>query len=456
MTLVASPNQSRLLPLAAAYVRSFFVGVTGLTLTVTISKAGAAFGAAAGAVAEISSGWYKISLTSADTDTEGDLAVHATDGGVNTIDWSDEVAAPVKLADGVAHGGTPGSSTATLALEQINVSATGFDNAITVQGFTGVYVSATGNSSAVYIDGSSGVRALSIAGGTGGAISVIDPGGSGAVVQIGDGGGGGPAIAIDGNSGHPAMLIMGKGVGGQEAVRLVGGESSSGLVVLGLGTAPAVQLGDGSSDGAEGLKILAGTGNTDAAGILVLGTGTGPAMQLGDGSGGGTGLLIKGNDAGSPAVDLESLAGNALISNSGQAGFFITSTGDSAASLVGSGQYGLNIEGANGGVNIFATNAFPGIIVSSGDAGVADIHLSGSGNLLGKLTGIMAELPQGAPVDEPTLEQAIMLMYMALKNQGTSTATLRKVFNKVGVAISKNVQADDGTTFTQSKMVTGP
>lgn len=49
---------------------------TGLTPTVTLSKNGGAFGAAAGAVAEVSAGWYKLTPTSADTGTLGPLALH--------------------------------------------------------------------------------------------------------------------------------------------------------------------------------------------------------------------------------------------------------------------------------------------------------------------------------------------------------------------------------------------
>src|SRR2546427_11042784 len=53
-------------------------GLTGATVTCTLSKAGAAFGASAGATAEVSSGWYKLSLTTGDTNTLGDLAYHCT------------------------------------------------------------------------------------------------------------------------------------------------------------------------------------------------------------------------------------------------------------------------------------------------------------------------------------------------------------------------------------------
>ena len=55
---------------STAYTRMFLMvdsadhvtGKAGLTVTVTLSKAGAAFGAAGGSVSEVSSGWYKIAL----------------------------------------------------------------------------------------------------------------------------------------------------------------------------------------------------------------------------------------------------------------------------------------------------------------------------------------------------------------------------------------------------------
>ena len=67
---------------SATYTRNFLMvdstdhitGKTGLTVTVTLSKAGGSFGAAGDTVTEISSGWYKIALTTTDTNTVGDLA----------------------------------------------------------------------------------------------------------------------------------------------------------------------------------------------------------------------------------------------------------------------------------------------------------------------------------------------------------------------------------------------
>ena len=86
---------------SATYTRNFLMvdstdhitGKTGLTVTVTLSKAGGSFGAAGGTVTEISSGWYKIALTTTDTNTVGDLAYHCTSTGADPTDFTDQVTA---------------------------------------------------------------------------------------------------------------------------------------------------------------------------------------------------------------------------------------------------------------------------------------------------------------------------------------------------------------------------
>jgi hypothetical protein len=59
---------------------------TGLTPTVTISKNGAAFGAPAGAVTELSGGVYQVAGNATDTNTLGILWLHATSAGADAID----------------------------------------------------------------------------------------------------------------------------------------------------------------------------------------------------------------------------------------------------------------------------------------------------------------------------------------------------------------------------------
>lgn len=61
-------------------------GATGIALTVTISKNGAAFGSPSGAVTEIGSGWYKIAGNTTDSNTAGPIAVHATGAACDPFD----------------------------------------------------------------------------------------------------------------------------------------------------------------------------------------------------------------------------------------------------------------------------------------------------------------------------------------------------------------------------------
>lgn len=101
---------------STAYTRMFkmidsadhFTKKTGLTCTVNISKAGAAFGAAAGTVTEVANGWYKVALTTADTNTVGDLAFYITASGADDTDFSDGVFA--RTLDDLAYPATSGRS----------------------------------------------------------------------------------------------------------------------------------------------------------------------------------------------------------------------------------------------------------------------------------------------------------------------------------------------------------
>jgi len=61
-------------------------GKTGLTLTITASKDGAAFASITPTVTELSNGWYKLALTTSHTDTLGDLALHITATGADPTD----------------------------------------------------------------------------------------------------------------------------------------------------------------------------------------------------------------------------------------------------------------------------------------------------------------------------------------------------------------------------------
>jgi hypothetical protein len=66
---------------------------TGLTPSVQISKAGGSFASAGGTVAEIGNGWYKITLSTTDTNTLGPLAFYITATGADPVSFSIQVVA---------------------------------------------------------------------------------------------------------------------------------------------------------------------------------------------------------------------------------------------------------------------------------------------------------------------------------------------------------------------------
>jgi hypothetical protein len=80
---ISQPRNLMVFMLDSADHRS---GKSGLTLTVTVSKNGGAFGAIAPAVTERGNGWYSLALTAAMIDTMGDFALHITAAGADPND----------------------------------------------------------------------------------------------------------------------------------------------------------------------------------------------------------------------------------------------------------------------------------------------------------------------------------------------------------------------------------
>lgn len=274
MAAPSNINGAHLLPKGVAFNRSVLMVTTGLTLTITISKNGAAFGAWAGAATELTSGWYKLALTSGDTDTEGDLAYHVDGGGTDIANFADQVAAPVKLDDKVAHGGTPGSSTATFAVQTVYVNNPSGDGIVVLANST------SGN--AFYLEAGSGITVnadngipLSLFGLNGGIVVNTSVGDAFSCISSG-----GRSIYAVGASANPSVQF-GDGNSGAEALSLLAGSDNTdaaALLAIGMGAAATVTLGDGSN-GAEAILALAGTGNTDADAVRAVGAGTGVGFR---------------------------------------------------------------------------------------------------------------------------------------------------------------------------------
>ncbi len=68
----------------------------------------------------------------------------------------------------------------------------------------------------------------------------------------------------------------------------------------------------------------------------------------------------------------------------------------------------------------------------------------------------LAELAQGIPSATPTLRNALMLLYMAMRNLTTTSSSLLEINNDAGTVIAKSTLADDGSDFTKAKLASGP
>jgi hypothetical protein len=73
---------------------------------------------------------------------------------------------------------------------------------------------------------------------------------------------------------------------------------------------------------------------------------------------------------------------------------------------------------------------------------------------------LMAELVQGIPTATPTMRQALMALYMALRNRldiDTSGAIdYKEFYDDSGSVIYKKALTDDGSTYSEAEMEAGP
>lgn len=112
---------------------------------------------------------------------------------------------------------------------------------------------------------------------------------------------------------------------------------------------------------------------------------------------------------------------------------------------IAAGKYSIVIHQQNGGSPAAGDSAIgEGTIYWDGtkeEQGVLQILL---GNAL-------PELAAGVPPATPTLAQAVMMLYMALRNKRTATAAQEQIFDNSGAPITKATLSDDSVTTTKEK-----
>jgi hypothetical protein len=84
-----------------ADIDDHLTGLAGLTPTVTLSKNGAAFGAALGAIVEVGNGWYSLAGNATDRNRLGTLLIHAEATGADPFDVDYSIVEAVSVDDDV-------------------------------------------------------------------------------------------------------------------------------------------------------------------------------------------------------------------------------------------------------------------------------------------------------------------------------------------------------------------
>lgn len=189
-------------------------GKTGLTLTITASKDGAAFASISPTVTDRGSGWYNLALTTSHTDTLGDLAIHITGTGADATDISRQVVVQIPgevmtanmiQIDGLATNG----NNATLKLKSLDLRSNSSSvNSLHVQGYAESSSGSGGN--AIYAVGGTAFGA----GNNGGSGLWVEggPGFTGAnrghsIRSVASGAGGGSGVSLEGKYGAPPINI---------------------------------------------------------------------------------------------------------------------------------------------------------------------------------------------------------------------------------------------------------
>lgn len=114
------------------------------------------------------------------------------------------------------------------------------------------------------------------------------------------------------------------------------------------------------------------------------------------------------------------------------------------------------------GTNTFTfAEPFPAAFSSSDDYVIMPLAVPSKSDINAQVVDVLftdtiPELAQAQPAATPSIAAAMMLLYMDLRNLATVTATEKAVSDDAGTVIAKKTLSDDSTTYTETKMVSGP
>jgi uncharacterized protein YjbJ (UPF0337 family) len=172
-----------------------------------------------------------------------------------------------------------------------------------------------------------------------------------------------------------------------------------------------------------------------------------------------TAAAVTGNVGGNVTGSVGSVVGavgsvtGAVGSVTGNVGGNVAGSVASVTGAVGSvtGNVGGNVAGSVASVANIAPTGTGLTAVPWNAAWDAEVQ----SEVIDALQTALAEMAQGIPPATPTIQEAIMYLYMAWRNKTETTASLLKVTNDAGTAITKATLSDNTTIFTKDKFISG-
>ncbi len=402
-------------------------GKTGLSPTVTISKNGGSFASPSGAVSEVGNGLYKVAGNATDSNTLGELWIHATGTGADPTDTAYTVV-PYDPFDAVRLGLTAlpnaaaeaagGLYTRGSGAGQINQPANGQIDANTVK-VSGTTQTARDIGASVLLSSGTGTGQLDFTSGVVKSnmtqIDGLATSGNNATLNL-------KQLSVV-NSNGDALVLTSSGSNGRGA-NITGHGTSEGVLVTGGGT--GVKFKGGSTLGNHGLVCQ--SSSAGGSGILASGTGSYAGISAYNTTaptGGGPGVSIQSYDASGSVGGLEiySIGGRSVV------------LGEGASPITGSieGNINGNLSGSVGSLDTQAK--------SDVNAEVKDVLE----------TDTQAE-PTSPPASTASLRDKIAWIFTLWKNKRTSTSALETVLADDGVTpIATSTKSDVGGTYTKGK-----
>ena len=160
------------------------------------------------------------------------------------------------------------------------------------------------------------------------------------------------------------------------------------------------------------------------------------------------------------AIDADAIADNAIDAGAIATGAITAAkfaAGAIDAAAIGTGAIDADAIAASAITAAkFAAGAIDAAAIAADAIGASEFSQAAADKVFGTSAATLSELAQAIPAATPRPDQALMLLYMALRNRVQVTSTEKRVTNDALTVISKKALTDDGTTYQEDEMVAGP